>query len=375
MRRFALALLVAAAALAAGVAIQRGRTDTEYRRLIEAGHAALAEGRTYAAIEAFSGALAFRPDSMVAYLRRGEAYQRQDSLDAATRDLTMAVQLDPNATQPLERLGEVSMARGDFARAADWYAQAADRDVTSASLAYRAGYNRYRAGQIAGAIPPLRHAVSRAPDEGEMHYALGLALRDTGDAQSARTALERAVVLAPAHLAARDALAALIAASGDAAEHLRHLEALAGLDPSVPRHIAVALAAASTGRTDRAVLALGSANDLSAGDPRLRLALGRVWLMDAEQKKDRASLRKAAEALEHDTGLPQSSEALALLGRLAYLNGARADALALLERAVELRPVFPEAFRFQSDALRAAGRTSEADAAMLRHAALVGTKD
>ena len=372
MRRFLLAVVLAGAALAAGLAVQRGRTEAEYRRLIEAGDRALAEGRTYAAIEAFSGALAFRPGSMVAHLRRGEAYQRQDSLAAAARDLTMAAQLDPNATQPLERLGDVAMARGDFARAADWYSQAADRDVASAPLAYRAGSARYRAGQIGLALPLLQRAVERAPGDGAMHYALGLARRDGGDPAAARASLARAVELAPALLPAREALAGVAREAGDHAEHLRQLEALAGLDPTVPRYVAVALAAAGAGRTDRAVLALGSANDLAAGDPRLRLALARVWLLDAERKNDRASLRKAAEALSHPGGTP-TSESLALAGRLAFLSGLRGEATRrLLDRAVRERPVWPDAFRYQADALRAAGRADDADAAMRKYAALTG---
>ena len=374
MRRFLLAVVLAAAALAAGLAVQRGRTEAEYRRLIEAGDAALADGRTYAAIEAFSGALAFRPGSMVAHLRRGEAYQRQDSLAAAARDLTMAAQLDPNATQPLERLGDVAMTRRDFARAADWYSQAADRDVASAPLAYRAGHARYRAGQIGYALPLLHRAVERAPGDGAMHYTLGLARRDAGDPAGARASLERAVELAPALLPAREALAGVAREAGDHAEHLRQLEALAGLDPTVPRYVAVARAAAGAGRTDRAVLALGSANDLAAGDPRLRLALARVWLLDAERKNDRASLRKAAEALSHPGETP-TSESLALAGRLAFLSGSRGDATRrLLDRAVRERPVWPDAFRYQADALRAAGRTDEADAALARYAALAGER-
>ena len=208
-----------------------------------------------------------------------------------------------------------------------------------------------------------------------MHYALGIALRDSGDPVRARASLETAVALAPALLAAREALAGLLGESGDQAEQLRQLEALTGLDPSVPRHIAVALAAADAGRTDRAVLALGSANDLSPNDPRLRLALGRVWLMDAERKNDRASLRKAAEALAHAATSPETSESLAVMGRLAHLTGARSDANRLLERAVEHRPVWPEAFRYQADALRAAGRTEDAEAAMAKYAILVKTKD
>src|SRR5690606_37187174 len=128
MRRLLAALLLAALVITAGLAMQRARTEANYRALIDAGEAVLAGGRTHAAVEAFSGALAFRPASMAAHLRRGEAYQRQGALAAAERDLTMAAQLDPSATQPLERLAEVAAARGDHGRAADWYAKAADRD-------------------------------------------------------------------------------------------------------------------------------------------------------------------------------------------------------------------------------------------------------
>lgn len=370
MRRFGLAVAVGAMALAAVLAVQRGRTEAEYRRLIAAGETALAAGRTYPAIEAFSGALAFRPGSVAAHMRRGEAYLQQGSLDAAARDLATAAQLDPHATQPLERLGDVATARGDHARAGDWYAQAADRDPTSAVLSYRAGRARYLAGQVERAVEPLRRAVARAPGEGEMHYALGLALRDSGDATGARASLERAVDLAPALLPAREALAGLLQQAGDAPEHLRQLEALAGIESSVDRHIAVALAAAEAGRTDRAVLALGSANDLGASDPRIPVALGRVWLADAEAKKDRSSLRKAGEALADTAANPPTSEVLALRGRLAFLTGQTGEALRLLERAVAARPVWPEAFRYQADALRAARRTEEADAALARYAKL-----
>ncbi|MBA3949684.1 MAG: hypothetical protein H0X44_07045, partial [Acidobacteria bacterium] len=137
---------------------------------------------------------------------------------------------------------------------------------------------------------------------------------------------------------------------------------------TVERHIAVALAAAAAGRTDRAVLALGRANDLGASDPRIPVALGRVWLANAEAKNDRSSLRKAAEALADTSPNPQTSEVLGLLGRLAFLNGQMGEALRLLERAVEERPVWSEAFRYQADALRAAKRTEEADAALERYA-------
>ena len=54
------------------------------------------------AIEAYSGALALRPDSMVAHLRRGDMYRRQGANELALRDLRDASALDPTAPQPAE---------------------------------------------------------------------------------------------------------------------------------------------------------------------------------------------------------------------------------------------------------------------------------
>ena len=59
---------------------------------------------------------------MLAYLKRGETYQRRADLAAALRDLTRATALAPEATRPLERLGDVAAALGRHEAAADYYA-------------------------------------------------------------------------------------------------------------------------------------------------------------------------------------------------------------------------------------------------------------
>ena len=72
MRRTVVAtVLVLLAGVAAGVAYKAASSDREYQRLIAAGESALATSQTSLAVEAFSGAIALRPDSMLAYLKRG----------------------------------------------------------------------------------------------------------------------------------------------------------------------------------------------------------------------------------------------------------------------------------------------------------------
>src|SRR5687768_17299818 len=101
-------------ALTVGIVIAwyTARQDREFQRLIATGDAALAQDETYGAIEAFSGALALRSDSMLAYLKRGDAYRRRGELNAALRDLRDAAALDPAAPRPVELLGDVNAAMG-----------------------------------------------------------------------------------------------------------------------------------------------------------------------------------------------------------------------------------------------------------------------
>src|SRR3982751_4321752 len=106
MRRLLLLIAVlAAAAVVATVAYGVVR-DRDYRTLLNRGDSALRGEQVVAAIEAYSGAVALRPDSMLARLRRGEAYQRRGDLDAAVRDFRDASSLDAAATRPREDLGD-----------------------------------------------------------------------------------------------------------------------------------------------------------------------------------------------------------------------------------------------------------------------------
>src|SRR5688500_7235983 len=93
---------VAVGALTAGVVLAwyAVRQDREFQRLIAAGDAALAQDQSFAAIEAFSGALVLKPESMVAYLKRGDSYRRRGELSDALRDLRSASELDPAAPRP-----------------------------------------------------------------------------------------------------------------------------------------------------------------------------------------------------------------------------------------------------------------------------------
>ena len=384
MRRRLLILLVLLVGIA-GVLVYTGLTqEREFQRLIHEGDLALSENETFLAIEAYSGALALSPDSMVVYLKRGETYQQHGDLPAALRDLSMAAQLDPAATRAHDRLGDIAYQLERYDEAVEHYADFVRLDDQNPRVLYKLALVSERTGRVARAVPLLRQAIALDGRFAEAHYLLGLCLREQGRLEEARDILLRAIDLSPGFLQAREALATVHRALGNRRGELQQLDALAALDQDHPeRHVTRGLAYARTGQTDLAVLALGRAAEEHPDQPQVYAALGKVWLEIAESRDDHVALGKALEALLSVPTTTASSRTLTLLGRALELDGDvdsaeiafrqaterfPLDAMAFLHlaRLEELRGNWDEAFRLRRShqALTTAsrpGRPSDSD--------------
>ena len=374
MRRVLLLVaVVTVAGVAATVAYQLIR-DRDYRTLLARGDAALRSDQTFPAIEAYSGAVALRPDAMLPRLRRGEAYQRRGDLEAAVRDLGDAATLDLAATRPREELGDALYQLQRYRRAAEAYEAVLALDDRLTRLDYKLAVARYRAGDARGAITALAR-TSQGPDAtAEMHYILGLAFRDTGRPVEAQRAFEKAVTASPGLIAAREELADLYTSQRRGADGLDQLQVLAGLDRNrVERQVVVALAQARAGHTEPAVVTLGTALERSPDDPRVYQALGQVWLQDAESRNDRLALNKAIEALGRAaSGTSVSSEALTLFGRALLRDGQNDRAEQVLQLATARYPVDPSAFLHYAAAAERQKHFDAARQALIDLAALQG---
>src|SRR5687767_10239684 len=73
-------LFVAVAAVAGALAYSALANERLFERLLEAGDQAVADQRAFQAIEAYSGAIARNPESVVAHLKRGSVYYAQNEL-------------------------------------------------------------------------------------------------------------------------------------------------------------------------------------------------------------------------------------------------------------------------------------------------------
>jgi len=371
-RRLAAAFVVLAAGAAAAVAYTAATRDREYRRLVAAGEAALASAQTSVAIEAFSGAIALKPDSMLAHLKRGETYRRRGDLKAAFRDLRDASELDPSATRPLEQLGDVSLALNRPERAAERYAAYVQLDDRSPRVLYKLALAQYRAGQPALALSPARLALVLDDSFAEAHYLAGLCLAAQGQASGARKSLERAIELEPALIPAREALAAAYRNSGRHQDATEQLEAVAALDQGRPtRLISLGLAYADARRTDLAVATLGRAAERFPDNTDVYATLGEVWLRTALETHDRVALGKALEALRTAVVRGGSSRELSLYGRALLAAGDNLGALRSLREASTKLPVTPATLLDLATAAERVGDRRTARNALERHVALL----
>jgi tetratricopeptide (TPR) repeat protein len=368
-------LFVAAAAVAGALAYATWANERQFDRLIQDGDQAVAGDRAFQAIEAYSGAIARNPDSVLAHLKRGSVYHSQGELEAARRDLRRATELDPAALRAIEMLGDVNVGLGRGERAIEQYESFIALDDRNPRVLYKLGLARYQNGRLQPAVDPLQQALALDPAMGEAYYVLGLIQRDLDQLPAARKSLEEAARRSPAsQTSAREALAEVHSLEGEHTRAINQLEALAALDPArVERLVALGLAQARAGREDAAVITLGRAVERFADAPQAYAALGHVWLTTAQRRSDHVALGKALQALRRAANHPDAhSETFAELGRALRLAGDIRGAERALRQAVSKLPVTPDAYLQLADVTSRDGRIQDARDALLKYATLAG---
>ena len=373
MPRILLAALALVLAVLGAVTYEAVARDRDYQGALAQGDRALTEDQTFAAIEAYSRAVALRPDSMLARLRRGEAYLRRGDLDAAVHDFQAATDLDATAVRPREELGNTLYQLQRYQEAAEAFETTLALDDRLTRINFKLALARYRGGDLKSAIALLTRASTANEMTAESYYLLGLCLRDARRVSEAQQVFERAVALSPAFGAAREELADVYAAQGKRADELDQLQVLAGLDRShVERQLAVAFAQARAGRMESAVATLGTALDRAPDNPRVYEALGRVWLQNAEARDDRFALKKALEALDRiGTDPESSSDALTLYGRALLRDGQIARAEQVLQQATTRYPLEPSSLTYYATAAEQLNHLDAARQALIDYGALV----
>jgi len=372
-KAFLVSAALALSAVAIALTYQTAARDRDYRALLARGDSALRDDQTFGAIEAYSGAIALRPDAMLPHLRRGETYRRRGELAEAARDFRAGAALDATATRPLESLGDVLYEMNRFERAAETYARYMGVDDHAAGVSYKLALARYRSGDIDAALTALA-ATTRLNDRlPDASYLLGLCLRDKHRTAEAVDAFEKPVTLAPGHIAAREELVDLYGSMGRQVDEIEQLQVIASLDREhVERQVALGLAQARAGQEEVAVLTLGSALERTPAQPAVYRALGQVWLGRAQTHNDRVDLSKALEALGRVAANPDAtSDTLTLYGRALEMDGQFDAAERALQQASTRYPLEPMSLALYATLAERQGHLDASRQALIDYAGLV----
>jgi tetratricopeptide (TPR) repeat protein len=213
----------------------------------------------------------------------------------------------------------------------------------------------HRANRLDEAIPLFRRYLVLAPTDALGHHALGVALRDKGDAPGAIEALRHAVALMPQDMVARQNLGALYYSSNRFEEAREAFEAVLSVQQDWPlawRNLGAALVA--LGRSEEAHRVLAQAVRLAPQDAWAHYHLASAAMAMGDNQTAITALEEALSLM------PETLEFAAALGGLFERTGdfGRADLAyrhAMMMRPDEISTILPVARR-----LTLAGKADEA---------------
>jgi Flp pilus assembly protein TadD len=200
-----------------------------------------------------------------------------------------------------------------------------------------------RSGNSAGAIDPLRDALTAAPEEAYPHLLLARALREQHRLVGARHEAERAIELAPTWALPRVELAQTLVLQQHSKAALAAAEQAIELEPEdADAHLVRAMILRNRGRRGDAQASLATALKLDPSSPAAMAERGFAALERGEIDVVEASGREAFEA--------GRSDGLVLLGHAMLARGDSAEALRLALDALARSPNNLEALHLLASA-------------------------
>jgi tetratricopeptide (TPR) repeat protein len=149
-----------------------------------------ARGNDEAALKNYQQAAHAKPDASGVHYGLGSVYARLGKYDEAAKELNKELQLNPNDSLALWKLGELELrtnpkeARRELERAVNLNPR-----LPQAVLAY--GRALARTGELEKATEQFQRVVRLAPDEDSVHYHLANAYRRLGRQQESQAEMAR----------------------------------------------------------------------------------------------------------------------------------------------------------------------------------------
>jgi len=287
------------------------------------------------ASESFQGAerachraLTLDGQAMAVYVALGNLYRYSGQNGRAKLEFERALAINPGSIDAILGLGEAYFADNKLAQAKDYFQRALDLQPQAAPSQMSMGGYFYDVGQIEDSIPYFKKSAALIPDSELAFNNLGAAYFMLGEFELASNAWNQSLALRPSALSYANTATSLF----------------------------------FLGRFDEAVALYHKSVELAPEDAESWGNLGDAYRFSTFGEELSLPMYKRAIELSRDHLKinPNDAGALAVLGHYYAVSGDSAQALATMNKAIELAPEQPTIFYAAATTLCALDRHEEA---------------
>ena len=171
--------------------------------------------------------------SYLLYANSANPVKRQNLVDAAENNLSVAVQLDPHFAPAIVLLAELKIRKGNPAAAVDLLAPLTKERPPIAQAHYLLATAYLLQQKRDEALAIYRQMTELFPKDPQPHFLAGSILLGQGKQQEARSAFEKAVEISPDYLPATEKLVDMDIAAKQYAPALERVQKLIDNDPKL----------------------------------------------------------------------------------------------------------------------------------------------
>ena len=292
------------------------------------------------ALEVWDHVIARAEDPTAALANTAELAIRQQDWNRASRDIDRLL-ADPTGELSGTLLaGSLEVARGDAARAREWFARAREMDPEAGAPLMGLVRAHLADGDVEGALAVVEEETAERPDSALAQLLTAQLERRRERPEAAAAAYRRAIALQPGWAAPYRELAELYEATGDVAAAMRVLEAggAAGAEP----HDLLLRKAFVQQRAGDVTGAIATYARLLDAGVETDLVVNNYAALVADYAFDDGAKLERAIGLARRFVTSDDAYFVDTLGWLEYRTGDGAGAVSLLRRAAAMRPDDPQ---------------------------------
>ena len=299
----------------------------------------LAERKDYeGAVRFYTAAVSIRPNAVAARHNLGGALRDQRKLDEAIACFRKAIEIDPSFALSYFGLGDALHKQGKLDDAIDGYLKAIAIDPKYAGAYSNMGVVLRDQKKLDKAVAAFKKAIELDPKYATAYLNLGALLCDNlNDHDKAIVCFRRAIELDPENTDAHYNLGVALSKQGKLDEAIAEFRDVIERTPDhAAAHYHLAAALQRLGKMDQAIVAFERVIEL---EPNNALHMNEwAWLLatcsDTNYRDPKRAVELARRAVEL---MPQAGGFWNTLGVAHYRAGAGKDAIAALEKSMELR--------------------------------------